>query len=625
MVIDISKDRLAPKWLRDLLRLLPIRPQFVLSGNVGDRFLLQDDSGSYKIRDLHECLWTMLSPLGYSFIVRYDPIDGISLYPSGDAALETLAKSLGVNLTVEAGVRRMPVKLDNLSSILRKIALREDGNKLRVAVVIDYASRISASPQQLSDEAHNFFRSCEKLANDSVPLFAQDKNLFNPIIWLTGRAHELPSWYGLGNSRIHYGEVSKPDNDQRLKAATILLPKFADAKNTDATHLEGYAKIFADLTDGFTIRDMFDVATLAKSQDLALADIDDAVRSFKTGDQTLASPWRSGGLKVKIRAAEDKIRQRVLGQNGAIEQTLDILKRSVMGLTGAQAKSGHGKPRGVLFFAGPTGVGKTELAKALSESIFGDEKAYIRFDMSEFSAEHSDARLLGAPPGYVGYEGGGELTNAVRQRPFSVILFDEIEKANGKILDKFLQILEDGRLTDGRGETVYFSESVIVFTSNLGIVKQGEDGKPMMTVNPGDSYETVKKTVLEEIKRHFTFKLSRPEILNRLGDNIVVFNFIEKELAVRIFEMMLGHIQTRIKDEHKATLHLSDAARRLLLDWCTGDLANGGRGIGNCMESTLINPLARALFELEDIGSKHVEVVKAIKGDSGFSLELKVT
>ena len=625
MAIDISKDRLAPKWLRDLLRLLPIRPQFVLSGNVGDRFLLQDDSGSYKIRDLHECLWAMLSPLGYAFLVRYDPIDGISLYPSGDEALEKLAKSLGINLTGEVGVRRMPVKLDNLSSILRKIALREDGNKLRVAVVIDYASRISASPQQLSDETHNFFRSCEKLANESVPLFAQDKNLFNPSIWLTGRTQELPSWYGLGNSRIHYAEVSKPDNDQRLKAATVLLPKFADAKNTDATHLEGYAKIFADLTDGFTIRNMFDVATLAKSQDLALADIDDAVRSFKTGDQTLDSPWRSGGLKAKIRAAEDKIRQRVLGQNGAIEQTLDILKRSVMGLTGAQAKSGHGKPRGVLFFAGPTGVGKTELAKALSESIFGDEKAYIRFDMSEFSAEHSDARLLGAPPGYVGYEGGGELTNAVRQRPFSVILFDEIEKANGKILDKFLQILEDGRLTDGRGETVYFSESVIVFTSNLGIVKQGEDGKPMMTVNPGDSYEIVKKTVLEEIKRHFTFKLSRPEILNRLGDNIVVFNFIEKELAVRIFEMMLGHIQTRIKDEHKATLHLSDAARRLLLDWCTGDLANGGRGIGNRMESALINPLARALFELEEIGSKRVEVVRAIKGDNVFSLELKVT
>lgn len=625
MAIDISKDRLSPKWLRDLLRLLPIRPQFVLSGNVGDRFLLQDDSGVYKIRDLHECLWAMLSPLGYTFLVRYDPIDGISLYPSGGEAMERLAMPLGIKLTGEAGARKMPVNLDNLSSVLRKIALREDGNKLRVAVVIDYASRISASPQQLSDEAHNFFRSCEKLANESVPLFVQDKNLFNPIIWLTGRAQELPSWYGLGNSRIHYADVSKPDNDQRLKAATVLLPKFADSKSTDAAHLEGYAKVFADLTDGFTIRNMFDVATLAKAQDLALADIDDAVRSFKTGDQTLDSPWRSGGLKAKIRAAEDKIRQRVLGQSGAIEQTLDILKRSVMGLTGAQAKSGHGKPRGVLFFAGPTGVGKTELAKALSESIFGDEKAYIRFDMSEFSAEHSDARLLGAPPGYVGYEGGGELTNAVRLRPFSVILFDEIEKANGKILDKFLQILEDGRLTDGRGETVYFSESVIVFTSNLGIVKQGEDGRPAMTVNPGDSYETVKKTVLEEIKQHFTFKLSRPEILNRLGDNIVVFNFIEKELAVRIFEMMLGHIQTRIKDEHKATLHLSDAARRLLLDWCTGDLANGGRGIGNRMESALINPLARALFELEEIGSKRVEVVRAIKGDNGFSLELKVT
>ena len=173
------------------------------------------------------------------------------------------------------------------------------------------------------------------------------------------------------------------------------------------------------------------------------------------------------------------------GQRQAVTKTIDILMRSVMGLTGAQARSSGNRPRGVLFFAGPTGVGKTELAKTLTQLIFGDDRAYIRFDMSEFAEEHTGARLLGAPPGYIGYDAGGELTNAVREKPFSVVLFDEIEKAHPRILDKFLQILEDGRLTDGRGETAYFSEAILVFTSNLGIFVEDEHGQRVQSVQPG--------------------------------------------------------------------------------------------------------------------------------------------
>ena len=146
--------------------------------------------------------------------------------------------------------------------------------------------------------------------------------------------------------------------------------------------------------------------------------------------------------------------------------------------------------------------------------------------MSEFSAEHADSRLLGAPPGYVGYEAGGELTTAIKQKPFSVVLFDEIEKAHPRILDKFLQILDDGQLTDGRGDRVYFSESIIIFTSNLGIYKLDEDGKRSENVSQDQPYDVVEFRVRDEIANHFKFRLNRPEILNRFGENIVVFDFI---------------------------------------------------------------------------------------------------
>jgi ATP-dependent Clp protease ATP-binding subunit ClpA len=216
--------------------------------------------------------------------------------------------------------------------------------------------------------------------------------------------------------------------------------------------------------------------------------------------------------------------------------------------------------------------------------------------MSEFSAEHSGDRLIGAPPGYVGFEAGGELTNAVRRQPFRVILFDEIEKAHARILDKFLQILEDGRLTDGRGATVHFSESILIFTSNLGMYVPDPNGGTRPTVSPGTPYPLVESKVRAAIDDHFTRELRRPELLNRLGDNIVVFNFIDAAAAGRIFQLQLGNALGRLRDEHELAVVLDDDVHAELLRRCTADLAHGGRGIGSALETSLVNPLARALF-----------------------------
>jgi ATP-dependent Clp protease ATP-binding subunit ClpA len=223
--------------------------------------------------------------------------------------------------------------------------------------------------------------------------------------------------------------------------------------------------------------------------------------------------------------------------------------------------------------------------------------------------------LIGAPPGYVGYDVGGELTNAVREKPFSVLLFDEIEKAHPRILDKFLQVLDDGVLTSGRGDRVYFSETFIVFTSNLGIYAPGPSGERIANVTPDETFDTVKRKVRGEIEKHFKSVLNRPEILNRIGENIIVFDFIRPEVADEIFDQMVDAL---LNDVGSLGYHvsLSKSARATLRGLCLADLSNGGRGIRNQVEAHLINPLSRALFDSDAQTGRRYEVQEIMTGAS---------
>jgi energy-coupling factor transporter ATP-binding protein EcfA2 len=526
----------------------------------------------------------------------------------------------------------MAAGLDALYEVMKRaVALRE----ARVAVVVDFASRIAANPAAPTAEEQRFFVGCEKLSLSAAPVIprpqAQDSAaamlgapvgpLFNPVIWLVNREQDLPSWFIMDSERVSTHVVPRPDYPTRLSAAHVLAPLLPGHEAADAGARAAFGKVFADGTDGMTLASMGDIVQLASQAGVALGDIDDAIRCYKVG--AIDNPWRKDYLKDKIRTAMTAIEDRVKGQTQAATKTVDILMRSVTGLTGAQARSGSGRPRGILFLAGPTGVGKTELAKTLTQIIFGDERAYIRFDMSEFAEEHNSARLLGAPPGYVGYDAGGELTNAMREKPFSVVLFDEIEKAHPRLLDKFIQILEDGRLTDGRGDTVYFSESIIVFTSNLGIYVEGPDGRRVQNVRPGDSYETVERNVREAISHHFRYALGRPEILNRIGENIVVFNFIVPEVGILILDGMVRNIARRVQEEHGVVLRIAPAARAKLIETCLADLSLGGRGIGNQLETALINPLARALFGTDLAGRSTITVADVTERDKVHSVVLE--
>ena len=463
-----------------------------------------------------------------------------------------------------------------------------------IALIVDFAARLLTRPTDPTAAEHHLFTQALLLSQQVTPRPSgpERKPFYNTVVWIVEKEGDLPDWFIVGNPRLRHVPVPRPDSRLRRSLAPALLKPLAGAAQATPESLKKAQDDFVDGTEGMLLADVNAISVLARVEGVGVEKIADAVRRYKVG--VTEDPWLQID-REKIKNAEGFVRQRVKGQSEAVVHMLDIVKRAV---TGVGAGRRGGRPRGVAFLAGPTGVGKTELAKTITSLLFGDESAYIRFDMSEFSAEHADQRLLGAPPGYIGYDAGGELTNAIREKPFSVVLFDEIEKAHPRVLDKFLQILDDGVLTSGRGDRVYFSEALIVFTSNLGIYKLTDSGERALNVSPSEPYQAVKQKVEEEIDRHFKFTLNRPEILNRMGENIIVFDFIREDIAEQIFEQMVRSTLEDLKAQD-ITITMTEEARASLKALCLADLSNGGRGIRNQVEANLLNPLARSLFDAD--------------------------
>jgi ATP-dependent Clp protease ATP-binding subunit ClpB len=282
------------------------------------------------------------------------------------------------------------------------------------------------------------------------------------------------------------------------------------------------------------------------------------------------------GEREKLTRMEERLGKRVIGQEDAVRAVSDAVRRNRAGL------GDPNRPIGSFLFLGPTGVGKTELCKALAEFLFDDENAVIRMDMSEFMEQHSVARLIGAPPGYVGYEEGGRLTEAVRRRSYSVVLFDEIEKAHRDVFNVLLQVLDDGRLTDGQGRTVNFKNTVIVMTSNIGSQQIQE-----LTAQRASEWE-IEAVVKDQLKVHF-----RPEFLNRI-DEIIVFHPLDKEQLARIVEVQLGYLRKRLA-ARGLRLEISQRARSLLAEQGY-DPAFGARPLKRLIQQRIENPLAKRLL-----------------------------
>jgi ATP-dependent Clp protease ATP-binding subunit ClpB len=307
------------------------------------------------------------------------------------------------------------------------------------------------------------------------------------------------------------------------------------------------------------------------------------------------------GEMQKLVQMEERLRERVVGQNEALNAVANAIRRSRAGLSDPK------RPIGSFIFLGPTGVGKTETARALAEFLFDDEAAMVRIDMSEYMEKHAVARLIGAPPGYVGYDEGGQLTEAVRRRPYAVVLFDEIEKAHPDVFNVLLQVLDDGRLTDSKGRTVDFKNTVLIMTSNVGAAQlstawaQGEDG-----------FEEAKGRVMDELRKHF-----KPEFLNRV-DDIVVFRPLGDEQLTHIVDLRLKDLQTMLADR-KITLEMTDGARQAIFK-AGYDRAYGARPLKRAIQRLVQDPLAVKILDGSVLHGDNV-VVKA--GKNGLEFVVK--
>lgn len=601
-----------PAWLRELDIALPANPQVLITGNLRDIVLLPRVGAAPRQASVVEAILLELQAAGYRDAIVYDPVDGAVAACDETATASNLIKSVNDETDPESS------GLDVLVKLLRAVVLSPNP----CALILANASRIAPGGNLSGDSVHRLLATAEKMLSTAPVHQVEGRHkarLYNTVIWLLDREADVPHW--LASSELaRVISVPRPTMEHRMALAQSLVRSIAQAPDPTTVEFAEIVSRFASQTDGLTLRSMTEISRLAQDRLIAAPDIEDAIRTFRHGVPD--NPWQSPSLRQRVSDGPRTLSEKVLGQPSAIRKAVDILIRSCMGLTGAETRSSSTRPQGVLFFAGPTGVGKTEMAKSIAELVFGQKDSFVRFDMSEFRADHTEARLIGAPPGYEGFSGGGELTNAIRQQPFRLILFDEIEKAHPRILDKFLQILDDGRLTDGTGATVFFSEALIVFTSNLGVYNTEESGRRIPVVEPGAPYENVEKKIRAAVEAHFKTEIGRPELLNRIGDNIVVFDFISADVAAQLVPVFARNVTRRVRDELGVDVQISDEVIETLTQGALAHLEFGGRGVRNAVEAMFTNPLARALF-LHPSDWRTVKVTTLMRSHDGWTATLE--
>jgi ATP-dependent Clp protease ATP-binding subunit ClpB len=405
--------------------------------------------------------------------------------------------------------------------------------------------------------------------------------------------------------RIEQLKIEEQGEERKGNLQRVAEIRYGLMRQAEAELAKVNAQMDGRAEDADTVRSDKSVRPTQASQRMLKEEVDeeDIAKIVSKWTGIPVSKMLEGEVK-KLVTMEERLRQRVIGQDAALERVSNAIRRSRAGLSDPK------RPIGSFIFLGPTGVGKTELARALAEFLFDDEHAMVRIDMSEYMEKHAVARLIGAPPGYVGYEEGGQLTEQVRRRPYAVILFDEIEKAHPDVFNVLLQIMDDGRLTDGKGRVVDFKNTIIIMTSNLGSAYLQAEG-----LRSERDFEDASKQVMNTLHGHF-----KPEFLNRV-DDIIIFRPLGKEQLVKIVELRLEDVR-RLLADRKISLELTDAARELL--FTEGfDPSFGARPLKRAIQKLIQDPLALKILDGEVLHGDHI-VVDAKKGKMQFGVSKRV-
>ncbi len=577
---------------------------------VRGRHILVHGNISDKVRwgkrfvSVHDGMTGVLKTFGYEVITLYDVVDGFR-FASPEA--ETLFHRLtaaeptaqGAGQAAGSPNASRPAYLANLGQSVDTAAaptirtpteafaavrrlLRQTSTP--AVVIVNLAELALNSPDRADSGDRRLLGTLVKAMTEAREI----GTVRNLLILLADDLATAPSWLYRDRPYLQVIAVPRPSTDERRVFLWENRAKFHGAAG--AADPDESIRVLANLSEGMAINELDGLWRTSALVQVRLDQPRELMQRVVFGQRQ--DHWRRVGERVGD--AQEFLSGRVFGQEAAVARMARALRAATLGIDfQSDPYSAEARPKGVFFFVGPTGVGKTELARALSAFIFDDETAMARFDMSTFSEAHAAERLAGAPPGYIGHERGGELTNRVNQRPFSVLLFDEIEKAHAVVFDKFLQILDDGRLTDGLGRTAYFSQTLIIFTSNLGAAESYR----WIEQKTIPSYEEVAAHFESKVRDHFTNKLGRPELLGRIGNGIIAFDILRPQVIATISGKFLHQLASSASRRGvRLTLDMPPILAEVEREITTGGgIALGARGIRDVLDRIVRDPLLDAI------------------------------
>jgi hypothetical protein len=593
-------------WHNNLLHAMRTRPVLILHGNIRDRYVFARPPHHHEI-PLDELLARLLSPI-YGQIRRFDPYSKVVDLSLGEADIfsqEAVPEfgGPGFNNTTDPTIARLLGDMENRGQ--RKFWL------------LKYAHNMLPFRSAYSQEEGLRLAAFQRMIEQIAPK--------NRLILCYLSDTQVPLEISQQSHRVAFLKVPLPDYAER-RAFWV----HRDVGDELASELSKF-------TDGLALTSLQTLVQLASEgadgqqrelKNLSTPDWERVIAQFKFGESR--NYYQQITVDQLSTASRFFIEQEgIKGQDLAVKKAIQMLWLARTNVASLLRTGPSNAPRGVLFCCGPSGTGKTLLGKKLAKFVFGSEAAFHRIDMSEYQQDYTVSKLIGAPPGYVGHEAGGALTNAILERPFSVVLFDEIEKAHPRVFDLFLQVLSDGRLTDSRGQTVFFSEAIIVFTSNIGT--RSNESAQLEEARRSDNPAKVRDHFVHCVRNYFRFEISRPELLNRIGNNIVPFDFLDAEdVLTATVRFYLEFLQERFNGEHaeenlRLAIDHDGVATFLSKEYGVHIREFGGRAVLNTIQDVVLPELAKRLLELEQRkGPRAMITLRVVVGNQGGARKVVV-